>query len=99
MRISDAYRYVDFPHKGRSCGWKRLYSSRALATRIARDHNQRIVCEGMGEYWCSSHQGWHVGHPYRRRDAHMEMKALVEFFILWETQCQLRNGGVSGRLR
>ena len=98
MRIGDAYRYVGLRHKRRNCGHKRVYSSRADAARAASDHNRRIVCEGMREYWCSSHQDWHTGHSYRRRDAHIEMKALVEFFVLWEAQCQLRKGGAPGRL-
>ena len=72
MTIGDVYRYIGLPHKRRNCGDKSLYSIRAYAARAARDHNRRIVCEGMGEYWCSSHQGWHVGHSYRQSDAHIE---------------------------
>ena len=99
MKIGDAYRYLGFPYKRRSCAGKRLYSSQASAAAIASQHNRQIVCEGMGVYWCRTHQDWHVGHSYRDRDAHLEMKALVEFFVLWEIQCQLRNGGGSSRLR
>ena len=47
----------------------------------------------MGEYWCSRHQGWHVGHSDRRRDENKEMKALVEFFVLWELSVSC--GGVA----
>ena len=98
MTIDDAYRYVGFPRKRRNCGEKARYANQKSAAEAAWEHNHRVFCEGMSEYPCRGHRGWHVGHSYRHSDAGREMRELVEFFEQWWIQSQSRNGGAPGRL-
>ena len=99
MRIGDVYFYVGYRRLRRNCSEKRRFLSEDDAAVAAAEYNRHVVFANMNHYWCDRDQAWHIGHRNKNAETHAAMRSLVEFFVLWEIQCRLQNGGGSGRSR
>ncbi len=85
MRPIDMYRLIGLTPK-RTCSEKKLYSLREDAAKAAREHNQRLVCGAMVEYWCGRHLGWHIGHNDKRWSTYQMMLGYIMWFKAWEAE-------------
>ena len=87
MRRSDIYRLIGLTPTRGVCSEKKWYAGHTDAARAVREHNRRYVCEGVSEYWCSSHHVWHFGHRYKRWVADRMLLECIMWFKAWaETQ-------------
>ena len=80
MRISQGYFSISYEFHRTECN-KKCYAERNDATEAADKHRREIVCyEGMGEYWCSYHESWHVGHAHKHQPHKLKFQEDIKFF-------------------
>ena len=66
--------------RSRFCSNKITYKRRQDAEMAARQYEQDIVLSEMNAYWCIRHQGWHKGHPNKRRYKNKVMSDAESWF-------------------
>ena len=76
------YRVLRIPHRHLRCRHKRLFENPEEASLAADDYNEQYIFETLRPYWCTAHQGWHVGHgdDYTYRC----LREAYEWFEQWQ---------------